>query len=127
MCTKWKQRREGFDPTLLVGRLEALRNSSDDDVHFRGDLWFDDVLTVLESAIEFRGPMTEHDRRGILSNALFSAARSGPLTDSSLIGEANRGEQDFLRRPDQEFLCWLAAFRLGTFPNSLRQRFLCTR
>ena len=63
MCAKWKQRREGFDPTLLVGGLEALRSSSDDDVHFRGDLWFDDVLTVLESAIEFRGPMTEHDRR----------------------------------------------------------------
>ena len=38
MCAKWKQRREGFDPTLLVGRLESLRNSSNDDVHFRGDL-----------------------------------------------------------------------------------------
>ena len=50
--------REDFDPDLLVARLEALRIPEDGSgsVGFKGDLFFDDVVSVIQRATAFTVP-----------------------------------------------------------------------
>lgn len=106
MSVRWN--REEFDPDSLVARLEGLRvppNAAiDEDVHFEGDIFFDDVVTVLERALSFSETMTERDRRRLLAEALFGAARSGPLTADALLARVNRGAQKFFRKDPEEYV-----------------------
>ena len=72
--------RKDFDPNLLVARLEALRIPDDGSgsVGFKGDLFFEDVVSVIERATVFTVPMPESEGRRIVVRALFSAARGCP-------------------------------------------------
>lgn len=98
--------RDEFDPDVLVRRLESLKKPDDGSgsVVFEGDLFFDDVVSVLERATVFSEPMPERDQRRIVGRALFSAADSGPLTAGSLLGEISRGAKEFAERPEREFV-----------------------
>jgi len=98
--------RKDFDPDLLVERLERLRIPDDGSgsVGFRGDLFFEDVVSVIQRATVFTVPMPESEGRRIVGRALFSAARAGALTVGSLIGEINRGAKGFAEAPEREFV-----------------------
>lgn len=99
--------RDEFDPDPLVARLENLRKpdeSGSGNVVFEGDLFFDDIVTVLERAVIFSETMPERDQRRIVSQALFAVAESGPLTAGKLLGEINRGARGFAETPEGEFV-----------------------
>jgi hypothetical protein len=69
--------REEYDPDVLVARLEALRtvDQATGKVAFKGDLFFDDVVTVLRRAITIEGYVPERDLMAILAGALSRAVR----------------------------------------------------
>lgn len=99
---RWK--REGYDPELLVSRLEGSRQeaTSGGAVTFAGDPLFEDAALAVESGVAFVAQIPESDRRGIVSAALFTAPT--PLTPNSLIGEINQRARDFLREPEQAYI-----------------------
>lgn len=62
------------------------------------------MVSVLERATIFSEPLPEREMRRIVSQALFSAARSGPLTAGSMIGEINRGAKEFAERIETDYV-----------------------
>lgn len=101
MCARWKKE---YDPNLLVNRLEELKivNTSD-RISFRG-FEFEDVVTVLHSAIDFKKDLPEEQQRRILFDSVFSVARSGRLTAPSLLTQINREESYLANRPVHKFV-----------------------
>jgi hypothetical protein len=98
--------RKEYDPEALVAHLEELRivDESRGEVAFKGSLYLDDVVTVLQRAVVFEGHVPERDLTGIVNRALFRAAETGPLQPEPLLGEISRGVQDFLEKPEKEFV-----------------------
>jgi hypothetical protein len=109
--------REEYDPDTLVPRLEALRtvDQATGKVAFRGDLFFDDVVTILQRAITIEGDVPERDLMGIVYGALFRAAEAGPLQAGPLLGEISRGVRDFLEAPEKEFVLVTSLSGLATW------------
>lgn len=109
-----------YDAEALVARLEAMRTVDvvTGDVVFRGSLFFDDVVTVLERAVLIEGDVPEHDLKSIVYGALFRAATNGPLRAGPLFGEIGRGVQDFLQKSEEEFILAtsLSGFPLWCYP-----------
>ena len=88
-----------YDLGALVARLEALRtvDEATGEAAFKGDLFFHDVVTILQRAITFEGDIPERDLMGIVYGALFRAAKAGPLQTGPLLGEVSRGCEGFSR------------------------------
>jgi hypothetical protein len=95
-----------YDPKALVARLEALRivDESRGEVALKGSLDLDDVVTVLQRALDFEDDVPERDLTDIVNRAIFRAAEAGPLQPGPLLGEISRGVQDFLEKPEKEFV-----------------------
>lgn len=95
-----------YDPDTLVSYLETLRkfDTGTGEVTFEGDLFFDDIVTLLQRSIIFEGYIPERDLAGIMSRALFRAAKPGPLQEKSLLGEISRGIRGFLKTPEKEYI-----------------------
>jgi hypothetical protein len=95
-----------YAPKRLVARLEALRTVEEatGQVSFEGDLFFDDVVTVLRRALLIEDEVQERDVRGIVYGALFRAAKAGRLEAGPLLGEISRGVRGFLEKPEDEFI-----------------------
>lgn len=87
-----------------MDRLEELRivNTSG-QVSFRG-FEFEDVVTVLHSAVKFKEDLPEEQQRHVLVNSVFSVARSGQLTAPSLLAQINREETILANRPMHRFV-----------------------
>ena len=99
--------RDEFDPDTLVDRLEKLRKpdpAGGQGIAFEGNFIFDDGITILERAIDFKVIVPERDQRIIVRNALFAAAESRPLSAGSLLGEVNRRTRAFAEAAEKECL-----------------------
>lgn len=110
--------RHEFSPDPLVQQLEDLRkpDGGNGDVVFEGNLLFDDMVSVLERATIFSEILPELEKRRIVSEALSSAARSGPLTADSMIGEINRGAKEFSERPKTKYVL-VTSLSIRYFPE----------
>jgi hypothetical protein len=112
-----------YDPEALVAHLEELRivDEGRGEVAFKGSLYLDDVVTVLQRAVDFEGDVPERDLTGIVNRALFRAAKAGPLQPEPLLGEISRGVQDFLEKPEKEFVLAtsLSGFSIWPAPSGL--------
>lgn len=101
MCASWKKE---YAPNLLVDRLEELRIvRTPNQVSFRG-FEFEDVVTVLHSAIKFKEDLPEEQQRQVLVDCVFSVTRSGQLTAQSLLAQINREEKTLANRPVRRFV-----------------------
>jgi hypothetical protein len=76
---RWK--REGYDPKLLVSKLEDARQETPGGgvISFAGSPSFEDAALAVESGVEFVADIPESDQRSIVSAAMFTATvPSGP-------------------------------------------------
>ena len=48
-------------------------------VRFKGNLFFEDMISVLEGALIFTNPIPERDKRRIVGDASFEAGRDSPV------------------------------------------------
>lgn len=103
MCARWKS---NFEPGPLVQRLQELRVVSEEteETRFGSDPFFEDILLVLESAVEISPEIPEYDARRIFSRALWDAAAAGPLDPRSLLGRLSRLENEWLGQPWGHFV-----------------------
>jgi len=99
---RWK--REGYDPKLLVSKLEDARQETPGGgvISFAGSPSFEDAALAVESGVEFVANIPESDQRSIVSAAMFTAP--APLTPSSLISEINKRARDFLRESERAYV-----------------------
>jgi hypothetical protein len=88
-----------FDIGEIAERVEQLRIPSDKGTaSFRtaGPFPLDDLVVVLESAIEFDETVPETQHHLLLTQAVFRAAESGSIDRGRLLEAINRVEREFL-------------------------------
>src|SRR4051812_10024111 len=99
----------------LTDRLEAARVSkAGESVRFDAFV-FDQVVSVLESVINFRADIPETDRRGMLFEAVRAAGKD-KLDPAGLERHLKSSEGAYLRRPKAQFVLASSLSIANTLP-----------
>lgn len=89
---------------ILIQEFEAARMSKVGDPAQFEYFQYHRVISVLETALDFRPDVGESDRVAIVEAAVASAAGEGLLTVTSLTAALERQEIEHIRRPPQAYV-----------------------
>jgi hypothetical protein len=106
-----------YNVNELTDRLVKTRVSKPGEpVRFEAFV-FNQVLSVLESAIDLRPEIPETDRRGILLEAVMAAGKDS-LNPATLEKHLRRSEDTYLGRPKAQFMLASSLSIANTLPTS---------
>jgi hypothetical protein len=101
-------RRNKLNIAALIERLEKvkqLRPEADGGgIAYAGAFEFEDLVSVLETAISFSRSFPATVRRRFMVDALFSPAAVKKLTRDALLREINSREAEYISRPPQKYI-----------------------
>jgi hypothetical protein len=101
MSASW---RKGFDPSLLIQRIdETIKVDDAGNLTFTGFEHFEHEA-VLHNILSFPDDIPETEAHRIVSSALSAAARNPPITSKSILGHVNRLLNEYNRRPDEPYI-----------------------
>ena len=100
MCASWVKK---YDPTSLVSHLRELRHiDGNGRVSFK-DIFIDNILSVLFSAVDLGIDLPEIEKNGIIQRAVFSPAMPKDFQNKHLIAEISRRTANYLNRTEKKF------------------------
>jgi hypothetical protein len=96
----WKS---GFDPALVVARLEEITNRSDSGkVSFTG-FEYSELKVLFNTMIEVDEKVPEIAKQGLIRSAIVRAAERGPISPRTLIAEVCKQENKYFKKPFERF------------------------
>lgn len=93
-----------YDLDELVRRIVAARQTPGGTRVSFDPFKIENVVGVLDSAIDFQAQVTEFDRRELVRSAVFSAAGENGFSKDSLIAHLRQEEIDYLRKPLEKYI-----------------------
>lgn len=118
MCASWAP---GFDPTLIVEKLNKGRNiANNGKVEYKFPNFPDnfDIDSVLLSIVQLHPTILDADRRSIVVPAKFSGTKP-QLTAGDLLKAISANERKFLRQPAESYV-FLTSVSIPPHKTSVR-------
>ena len=91
-----------YDLELIANEFEKIKKSRNDNINFEA-FRFDDFITILQSAIEFKKNFPDCEKRSLLSKSIFNCGKSGNISGKTLLREINRNEGIYLNSPKSKY------------------------